>query len=311
MRKKILQSMDFNEKITLLLNKVQKDNERFDFNAMGVYVDGNYDPEVLKKHEGLNYIPGAFAMYYAHQKLEPHLYKILESKEIELTDELDKEIKKQVADCWQEGYPMYNWRKEKICFCFNKTLSKTLLNQLENVHDSMCLPAQTLLNLKYRCAFVTTEGDVFGTAYTKYTYGDSSYEIIGFIYVMDPNIIGNATLVDICPVVACDKNFFVIENYYMLIPFEQEITLDQAVGTVYQYNKEFHDPNSEFMDNIRRYGVPAIQAALQYLLYLCSEEAEVLQPADNIRTYRKANPDNIKDKYREVLKYDVGNELGK
>ena len=195
----------------------------------------------------------------------------------------NKNIVASICGAWQ----IYQWRISKQNYRFHPELFKTLTEQFENKLKFVNIPAEILSRLE-RPIFI--DGDLTG---------DGS---IGTLYWIDNgSSINNRSLVilHVSPKIAqgiSSNKFSVINispNKSINTCIDDFINGMKHVGNKAGYSKA---------DTIRS----ATIRAFSLLLYVLSDNSDIVQDPDNVQTYRPMDINNIRDKYREIKIFNVG-----
>jgi hypothetical protein len=165
------------------------------------------------------------------------------------------------------------WRRDKNIYAFQPELAEMLLSQ--EVNENEDIPSEVLLRLPRRCIYITAPGlDSYIGAdgfFAHYDVDPGKNELeLRLLYVS-----GEPELISAWPVTLVRRALK--ENFQYIAPPEQEAE--------------------------RR---AALCRTLNLVYYICSVNSEI-SPAAERRTAARASPDIvIKDKYREIRRWDVG-----
>ena len=216
------------------------------------------------------------------------------------------------------------WRRSKQTYSFSNYLQNELWSGLTNIDDTKALPTSVLDTLPYKSIFIDCPLELYGAGkvsgfFVSRNYDDSSQTGIDCNY----SSVNNMTLeviflVDNKPTHAypiyldtsktlgftLDK----IEDFFI----QHIVNMPEMQGVSYKYIKEYINTESN------NEGIKCIQSskenllkALRLVLYLCAKNAEIKENEEQKRIYRKPQTENtFKNKFTEVVKWDVGKELG-
>lgn len=185
----------------------------------------------------------------------------------------------------------YTWRKNKVLFAFDKDLSHALAAQADDFKDTDILPTEILLHPPYLCTFVKTQNAINGLS--------------GFWYWLDYEI-GTGRI---------DLRFqFVAQNMKDSFPAILHLLPGKTIrecydDTVAKYKTHIPLHNTELFKYYFNTELHYILVALQFVLYLSSENADVQDIPQPVSKGRKKSG-HILDKASEVKEKAVGVRIG-
>lgn len=184
------------------------------------------------------------------------------------------------------------WRRHKEIYSFSKELEELLLEQAD---EQIKLPVQTLHLLPFPCVYIELK-----------TIPDLDGFFVHFEYDMN--------------VQREEFRFLLIDKtgvpYPWMLHIDGEWTLDESLERVMQESQknilslkdiEQFRKEKEFIQSI---GKELLAGLLQLVLYLCCQNAEIKENAIQKQIYKRPEK-RIQDKYREIRKWDVGEEISR
>lgn len=189
------------------------------------------------------------------------------------------------------------WRQSKEVYTFDPDLAEVLYDQVSDTK----IPCDVLMRLPVYCVYIDS-GKYRFFAHLENDVNDGRWEL-RFVRVNDD---GGA------------------EASYLHLG---DFTLDESIAAGLdesQYQMEHIAENKEaaalFKNALERAGGKndypgiadrkALSEMLQLVLYICADNADIVQPPDNRETYRAPSGGKVQDKYREVRKWDTGYYVG-
>lgn len=280
--------MDDNQKISILLSDVRDADEKFDFSKMSKYLDDKWDLQLLEKHPEAASISNRGALYYSALLLNKLKATLSEQESEKIADE-----------CVNRGYPLYEWSIEKNYYHFAKELTEALIRQADYFKgDGGDLPIKVLDSLPSKCGFVSFDIINHGWMTLKNyrsVVGSLFYEIIGFIFVVKENGDKSGKHINICLVNYNGSTY--IGNTCFYIPADTTLKIEDVLM----------DSNAEDIsaklgiseERIKEHNEMWINIAIQHLLYLCSDGADIVLSSEDAVT-------SITNKSIRVKREDVG-----
>lgn len=177
------------------------------------------------------------------------------------------------------------WRRNKVVYTFDDTLTAELVQQADEWDDSDNLPIEVLLHPPYRCAFISCPGII-------------DPEIIGFFPFIVRDMDKGTPVFYVC---AVHKTFSTLTMPLHL----NGLTVGDCINaTTKAANRAKHPDGYEV--NLDR---TTILRYLNLYLYICAANADIAStPAQTYRPRSAAAP--IRDRFREVQSYDTGLAIG-
>lgn len=190
------------------------------------------------------------------------------------------------------------WRQSKEAYTFDQDLAETLYAQATDTK----IPSQILMQLPFYCVYIDS-GKYRFFCHLENDVNDGRWEL-RFVRITE--------------------NDEPVASYLHLGDF----TLDEAIMAGHEeamYQAE-NIPNregaSKFAENVLVqpaeynmyadvYNRTVLSEMLQLVLYICADNADIVQSEENKRTYRKPEKrSQVKDKYREVRQWETGYYVG-
>ena len=188
------------------------------------------------------------------------------------------------------------WRKNKIVYDIDDTMSEILFEQAVFLDDTKKIPSAIIKNeMPYECLFVRTGG--FGN------------DILGFLFWLEFDVEFKKTEIRVQLV---NKNLN--ESY----PFVIDIVDDGTIGDCVEATKKFSNKNKSLgklfyektNDSDYKRNTEIVLKALQIVLYIISINSDVEENPEQKIIYRQ-HSGIPKDKFREIKKLDVGVNVGR
>lgn len=184
------------------------------------------------------------------------------------------------------------WRLHKQIFTFDEELERILLDQAD---EELQIPIEILNNLPYSCIYIKLHDLEYDGFFVHFEsdVNDGTFELRFLI---------------------CEKN---PDASPLPLPLHLKAgyTLQDSINeTVKKASDNATNFKSMFLNMMNGYHKELTEksaAFLQLVLYICAENKEVEEDAEQKRIYKKPqNSQYIKDKYREVQKFTCGKEIG-
>jgi len=185
----------------------------------------------------------------------------------------------------------YMWRKNKIIYSFDEDLSRVLAAQANDLKDTDILPADILMHPPYPCTFIKTDViDGMG----------------GFWYWVGYDLETNTTSIHI-QFLAEDMEGSAPAGLNLLPGKTIRECCDDTLADAVRYapSHNIEEPLSYDKQTLHM-----LLVALQFILYIVSENADVQDVPPNGVTKVKKAPHRILDKASEVKEKSVGVRIG-
>ena len=189
------------------------------------------------------------------------------------------------------------WRQSKEVYTFDPDLAETLYEQASDTK----LPCAVLMRMPFYCVYIDS-GKYRFFCHLENDVNDGRWEL-RFVRI--------------------DENGNPVASYLHLGDF----TLDESIMAGHEeglwqteHIRENKAASSLFSSALAQGGAgddyrdvydrTTLSEMLQLVLYICADNADIVQPDGNKRTYRRSDSGAVKDKYREVRKWDTGFYVG-
>lgn len=188
------------------------------------------------------------------------------------------------------------WRQSKEVYTFDPDLAETLYDQA----DDTKIPCDILMQLPFFCVYIDS-GKYRFFSHLENDQNDGRWEL-RFARIMSNGKFSRGYL--------HLGDFTLSESIAAGIDeamrqMERAETDDEFKSYLEQSGRQESDCESDVLNQT------VLGEMLQLVLYICADNADVRQSDDNQRTYRKPKSDSdVKDKYREVRKWDTGFYVG-
>lgn len=224
-------------------------------------------------------------------------------------------------------YPFYLWHTDKVTYRFDPEIEELLSQQAQSFDEDMEIPSKILEYIPHKIFFVKTNTSPLTDEDRKYikkrhrnNYLAKDSKQLGFffhygdVYAVKDGVSFMDTERKCLEIFVFSQKNDSAETNVMPISliFSNEETIrdivDNSVKDFFAYGKAVPDSmdySSEYSLNIS-----VLRWALQYVLYLCSENAEIDQDPVNRQMYRHPTPGFVKNKPREVFLLDAGKKTG-
>ena len=201
----------------------------------------------------------------------------------------DKVGTEQAAAMAAELTACWIWRQNKIVYKFDQELIQSLCDQAEDIQDTDVLPAEILLHLPYPCVYLKCPGFV--------------EHIDGFFTWIEWDVNRKAPELRVQMVTeGFDHSFPMVLH---LIPGG---TVGECINDTLQTTQELSGTDFDREDT----SFTIMLSAIQMILYISAENADVLEEPAPVRPVRDSNKAErrILDKAGEVRGLDVGIRVG-
>lgn len=184
------------------------------------------------------------------------------------------------------------WRLHKQIFTFDEELERILLDQAD---EELRIPIEILNNLPYTCIYIKLHDLEYDGFFVHFEsdVNDGTFELRFLLCKKD---------VDMPP-------------FPLPLHLKSGYTLQDSVNEVVKKAADnaanLKSMSLNGMNNYHKELIKKSAALLQLVLYICAENKEVEEDVEQKRIYKKPqNSQYIKDKYREVQKFNCGKEIG-
>lgn len=182
------------------------------------------------------------------------------------------------------------WRIHKQIFEFDKDLEQMLLEQKD---EDLILPVEVINNLPFRCIYIKTKALLDSEGF--------------FVYFDDYN--GQVELRFL--IVKPDENLGIVGMTPSLINMTPGKTINELIDSLIQEEFKLSKLGLGDISDQSEEVHESISVMLQFVLYLCSQNKEVIEdPVQKKVTKQPKDFKFIKDKYREVQKWNCGTNTG-
>ena len=179
----------------------------------------------------------------------------------------------------------YIWRKHRIIYHFNDALVASFAEQVKRIDESETVPCELLSNLPYPC--IAVEINQFSIAAVDRQTKSQAYKInfSGRFYLMyEPeNIIYNFPILH----GLFEMSDGELADYYM--PVIPEGTVKDSISALYDYISSYS--NNVSIDDAKT-EMTASLLAMQVVLYLQSQNADIKKPPKSNKSKRKYTKNN-------------------
>lgn len=188
------------------------------------------------------------------------------------------------------------WRQSKEVYTFDPDLAEVLYDQSEDTK----IPCDILMQLPFFCVYIDS-GKYRFFSHLEHDQNDGRWEL-RFARIMNNGKfsrgylhLGDYTLSESIAA-GIDES---------MRQMERAETDEEFKSYLEQSSRQEDDCGSDVLNQ------KVLGEMLQLVLYICADNADVRQSGENQRTYRKPKHDSdVKDKYREVRKWDTGFYVG-
>lgn len=211
------------------------------------------------------------------------VFEAIVYKEKITLEEKDKDLVSQALFMATVLSVLASWRISKQVYHFEEEMEKLLYSQAE---DEMLLPVEVLKNMPYPCAYFEAPN----------LLGDRFH---GFFVCFD--IDRDMELLKFLPLHSGGESVEIRS-----IELKAGYTLKEcaAAPLKVQYNKQNVDAE---LDEY----IGLIEKMLQLVLYVCAANADIQKADPGRKIVKPRSIADIKDKYREISRWDVGNNIVK
>ena len=234
----------------------------------------------------------------------------------------DKELIDNVQNIANSSYPFLKWYKDKTIYVFSEGLKRTLGYQTKDFAINRFIPTYSLKNLPSKCFYVYLGNDFYVSDYMggnlneiladelpkeKRELFKNDFRFLGFFIINETEPLMKEHFLSIRATFFSDSaNYGVSHIVFLYLPNGEKTTFYDA--NFRQLDGQSEGLNKNKISVLRR---ETYITAIQFILYLCSDNAEINQNKENLLYYRKPAAQYIKNKLREVAVYDVGTGIGK
>ena len=197
---------------------------------------------------------------------------------------------------------LFEWSLNKVVYSFDEDVENALSEmRWEDVQSHLISTFDNLpLNafaISFNNEYKDKDGDVFDTCvvYRDYYLKDQSQSAGLFFLFSNTNMVNEREVA-----------FFPAGLSTNITGYENMTTIEDAYNANCQYFNRFktNKKNRIKLKNLRTHILP-------YILYICSQNAEICQPIENKKIFKPATkPEYIKHKYREVKQFVCGEQTG-
>lgn len=186
------------------------------------------------------------------------------------------------------------WRRGKYIYQFDETLASEVILTVED----MVIPAEILYHMPSQCLFISLP-----TAENKTPDYPSGF----FAHIESDTNTGEREL----RIHYITQSGILLTQYIVHLIPDGTISdgINAAIAEIRKntYNNIYQPIGEHISDYLNKARTLTIQA-VQLILYICAENAEITENEAQAKIYRKSN--KILDKYREIRKWDVGVKTG-
>lgn len=180
-----------------------------------------------------------------------------------------------------------SWRIYKQIYSFPVEMETLLFEQ----GNDIAIPADVLRNLPYPCIYVET-----------HTLAD----INGFFFHFESDV--NTRRLEMRFLLLTENLDCIPYIVHMILGGTLKNGLDEYFEEANRNAREIGCENYNWSASTDDYEV--IYKLMQLVLYICAQNKEITESPETKRTFRKPkSEDSIKDKYREVQKWNLGTEI--
>ena len=187
------------------------------------------------------------------------------------------------------------WRQFKEIYSFSPELQDTLFSQVD---EDIEIPIQVLDLLPFPCVYIELKPSLL--------LDDLIPDLVGFFVHFEHDIMRNRK----------ELRFLGIDSNggtgQLMIHLRDGYTLKEAIDSVIDESRENSRSISANQHEIEKIEAPwhrLVSALLQLVLYICCQNAEIKENPEQKKMYKKT--DRIKDQYKEVRKWDVGEDFSR
>ena len=193
------------------------------------------------------------------------------------------------------------WRQSKEVYTFDQDLAEALYEQASDTK----IPCDVLMRLPFYCVYIDS-GKYRFFAHLENDVNDGRWEL-RFVRICENGEpcasylhLGDFTLEES---IAAGLN----ESFYQM----EHIGENRDAAAMLERMIGENSSRNGYEDVLDRW---KLSEMLQLVLYICADNADIVQPDENKKTYRERKPgetpSEVKDKYREVRKWDTGYYIG-
>lgn len=189
------------------------------------------------------------------------------------------------------------WRQSKEVYTFDPDLAEALYAQTTDTN----LPCEVLMRLPFYCVYIDS-GKYRFFCHLENDTNDDRWEL-RFVRISEDGApiasylhLGNFTLTE-SMMAGLEESMFQSEHIHE----------NKAASSLLEKLGPPDGAMGSYADNFNK---TVLSEMLQLVLYICADNADVVQPDGNKQTYRKPSSGVVKDKYREVRQWDTGYYVG-
>lgn len=188
------------------------------------------------------------------------------------------------------------WRQSKEVYTFDPDLADALYAQA----DDTKIPSKILMQLPFFCVYLDS-GKYRFFCHLENDSNDGRWEL-RFVRIRENGSMAASYL--------HLGDYTISESILAGLDESQRVSSQSAPGKAMQDFAEYATSHPEKSDYSDIFDATVLGEMLQLVLYICADNADIKQPEENKRTYRGHSPGNVKDKFREVRKWDTGYYIG-
>lgn len=202
-----------------------------------------------------------------------------------------------------ELHALSAWRRNKKIYTFHQALASELLAAYDS---AAVLPVDVLLDLPFDGIFIEC------LQKNIYFFVTKDYDVINSASSLSfyfPTLSGFSASLPLLPDLSLEKIIdrsikkLVEQVYNMNEHLQQHYDFNTKSMQTTQFSYNLHRHKTQFINNLK--------IALPLLLYLCAQNCENEENAEQKKIYRpRSSGASIKDAQREIKKYDVGYRIG-
>jgi hypothetical protein len=188
-----------------------------------------------------------------------------------------------------------SWRIHKQIFEFDEDMEEILYEQA----DDIVIPVDVLRSLPYPCIYIKTKKMNYDGFFAFFESDLRTGQLeLRFLPFFD-----NGVTVDLLPIYVTE-GLTVKEG--LQNAFDTALAQPKTMKRIQEDSSLKDELEKQFEKTLR-----ISKKLMQLVLYICAQNAEIAENPDQKKIYRKPkSEDSIKDRYREVQKWDVGKQTG-
>lgn len=210
--------------------------------------------------------------------------------------------KKERLNEWKEGFSMmrtcYKWTSNKIIYQIDKEFQKELLKT-----SGECKVSYSMLEkIPYKCFYLEfQDGNIFPEFHGFFVNIVPYYDG----YIIDIQRMTHNEVLYSAMLCIGDRGIGFGTETYTDEKGEKGFIFNGDIINPYHNGEEYYRQADEINKNL----VSHMKFVLQFIIYLCADNKDVVLSKESEQTYRE--PKIIKNKYSELRKYEVGYNYGK